>query len=461
MTKLARKLHLFDYFALAFGVMVGTGWLVVMDDILHRGGPVGALLGFTAGALMLLPVGYVYGKLVQAIPDAASEVAYTARFFPPSVSFATGWIMLLSYWLTCPFEALAAGKITGYLFPSMNSLELYRVGGYPVYLPHVVLGLTITAVLGWLNYRGIQASARFMKWTTLTFLTLVVIFALAGAEHGSPTNLHPLFSHSPLVSVLLVWQIVPWLLSGFESVGKCAEEASPDFQNHDFSVAVILTIFVGLAFFAFVILAVAYVAPAGALNSANPFPVAVAFERALHAHWIVDLIMASALVAVLRTFNGNMITSSRLLFAMGRRNLIDHRMAIIHPKNQTPSAAIILVGATTAAAILVGQAGLIPILEVGAVASAVGWMAACASYFCMRPAVAGRVAATFGMAVTTLMILVKVIPLVPGHFTEYEWIALIGWIGAGVLMRTSATSRQNSAEVELRAAELRSGPSPE
>lgn len=461
MTKLARKLHLFDYFALAFGVMVGTGWLVVMDDILHRGGPLGALLGFTAGALMLLPVGYVYGKLVQAIPDAASEVAYTARFFPPTVSFVTGWIMLLSYWLTCPFEALAAGRIAGYLFPSMNRLELYRLGGYPVYLPHVILGLTITAALGWLNYRGIQASARFMKWTTLTFLTLVVIFALAGAQHGRPANLRPLFSHAPLLSVLLVWQIVPWLLSGFESVGKCAEEASPDFQEHDFSIAVILTIFVGLAFFAFVILAVAYVAPAGALNSSNPFPVAIAFERALHAHWIVDLIMASALVAVLRTFNGNMIASSRLLFAMGRRCLIDHRMANVHPKNQTPSTATVLVGLATAAAVFIGQAGLVPILEVGAVASAVGWMAACASYFCMKPALAGRAAAIFGISATSLMILVKVVPLVPGHFTEYEWMALAAWIGAGALMRNSGTSKQLSPEVELQPAELSSPTSSE
>ena len=54
MITLARKLRLFDYFALAFGVMVGTAWLVVMDDILQRGGPLGAVLGFTAGALMLL-----------------------------------------------------------------------------------------------------------------------------------------------------------------------------------------------------------------------------------------------------------------------------------------------------------------------------------------------------------------------------------------------------------------------
>src|SRR6202162_5359700 len=186
MTTLARKLRLVGYFALGFGVMVGTAWRVVMDDILKRGGPLGAILGFTLGALILLPIGYVYGQLVREIPDAAAEVAYTARFFSPGVSFATGWMMFLSYFLTCPFEALAAGRISGYLFPSLNTHELYRLGGYPLYLPHMVLGLTITVLLTWLNYRGIQASARLSKTTTFTFLTLVVIFALAGAKHGSP-----------------------------------------------------------------------------------------------------------------------------------------------------------------------------------------------------------------------------------------------------------------------------------
>jgi len=209
MTTLARKLRLIDYFALGFGVMVGTAWLVVMDDILKRGGPLGAILGFTAGALILLPIGYVYGQLVKAIPDAAGEAAYVARFFPPSVSFATGWMMFLSYFLTCPFEALAAGRISGYLFPSLNTIELYRLGGYPVYLPHMLLGLNLTILLTWLNYRGIQASARLSKTATFTFLSLVVIFALAGARHGSVSNFYPMFSHTPLLSILLVWQVVP------------------------------------------------------------------------------------------------------------------------------------------------------------------------------------------------------------------------------------------------------------
>jgi APA family basic amino acid/polyamine antiporter len=450
MATLARKLRLVDYFTLAFGVMVGTAWLVVMDDILKRGGPLGAILGFTAGALILLPIGYVYGQLIKEIPDAAGEAAYVARFFSPGVSFATGWMMFLSYFLTCPFEALAAGRISGYLFPSLNKYELYRLGGYPVYLPHVVLGLTLTVLLTWLNYRGIQSSARLSKTTTFTFLTLVIIFALAGARHGSVSNFYPLFSHTPLLSILLVWQVVPWLVAGFESVGKCAEEASPSFAGRDFSVAILLTIFAGLTFFWVVIGAVSYVAPWQSLNSSQQFPTAVAFERALHAHWIVVLIMGSALVALVQAFNANMVASSRLLFAMSRRNLLNPIMSYVHPVTQTPSRAILAVGLATALVIFLGEALLVPILEVGALSASVAWMAACASYYRMRPPWPRRAAAVFGLIVTSVMILVKVVPLVPGHFTSHEWIALAIWGALGATIRTSRLrNRRQEPEVEM------------
>jgi amino acid transporter len=229
---------------------------------------------------------------------------------------------------------------------------------------------------------------------------------------------------------------VPWLLSGFESVGKYAEEASPDFRAGGFSVAIVLTILAGLAFFWVVISAVAYVAPWESLNSNQQFPAAVAFERALHAHWIVVLIMASALVALVQAFNANLIASSRLLFAMGRNGLLNSRMSHVHPVNRTPSTALITVGVATMLAMLLGEAGLVPILEVGAVASAVSWMAACASYTRMQPQFRGMAAAIFGIVVTTLMVLVKIVPIVPGHFTRWEWIALAIWAGIGLLIRT-------------------------
>jgi len=96
MISLARKFRTTDYFTLAFGTMVGVGWLVVMDDWLRRGGPGGAMLAFAIAGLALAPIGYTYGQLVIRIPGPASEIAYTRAAFPPWVSFATGWMMTLA-----------------------------------------------------------------------------------------------------------------------------------------------------------------------------------------------------------------------------------------------------------------------------------------------------------------------------------------------------------------------------
>jgi hypothetical protein len=46
--------------------------------------------------------------------------------------------------------------------------------------------------------------------------------------------------------------------------------------------------------------------------------------------------------------------------------------------------------------------------------------------------------AWFGLAVGIAMALMKVVPLVPGHFTAYEWLALGAWIVLGLAAASSA-----------------------
>jgi basic amino acid/polyamine antiporter, APA family len=444
MVSLARKLRLADFFSLGFGTMIGVGWLVVMDDWLIRGGPLGAILGFVIGGAVLLPIGLVYGMLVQTMPDAAGEIAYTAAVFPRGVSFATGWMMLLAYYIVCPWEAVAIGRIAGYLFPALNSVELYRVAGKPVYLPHLVIGLALTAFLTLLNYRGIRLSATFQNWATFGVITLVLSFIGAGAKHGSLENFPPLFHGSPLVSVFLVLQIVPYFMTGFESIGKASEEASSEFQPRKFMIAILLAIAVGVVFYATVIAAVAYVAPWQTLVHQN-FATAVAFERALGSQWIVRLIMAAALLSLLKVFNGNLVAASRLLFALGRRGLADTELGYIHPVNRTPSTAVICIGIATALLMFAGASLLVPISEVGSLASALGWLASCAAYLRMSPATLGRAAAATGIVMTSLMILMKVLPQAPGHFSIYEWTALAVWVGLGLLLRRRAIPGETAA----------------
>jgi amino acid transporter len=442
MTELARKLRVTDYFTLGWGTMVGVGWLVVMDDWLLRGGPLGGILGFAIGGSLLLPIGYVYGKLVSAMPDAAGEVAYTAQVFPRSISFATGWMMMLAYFIVCPWEAVAVGRIAAYIFPGLNSMELYRVAGQPVFLPRLLIGLGLTGLLAVLNYRGIRLSATFQNWTSFGTLGLFVVFVGIGVSKGSATNFHPLFSHTPFLSILLVMQIVPYFMTGFESVTKAAEEASPGFRSRSFFVAIWMAISVGILFYTIVIAAVGYVAPWRELTGER-FMTAVAFERAVGSRWIVSSILAAALLSLFKCFNGNFVAASRLLFAMGRRGLIDARVAVVHPLNRTPSTAVLAVGLSTAVCMFLGDAILVPISEVGSVASASGWLAACAAYYAMGPASRERVVAVVGVLVGFLMIGMKVVPLIPGHFSLSEWIALAGWCALGLILSRGG-SRQRA-----------------
>jgi basic amino acid/polyamine antiporter, APA family len=432
-TTLARKLRVVDYFALGWGSMVGVGWLVVMDDWLLRGGTLGAILGFAIGGALLLPIGFVYGRLVAAIPDASAEVAYTAKVFPQPVSFATGWMMVLAYFIVCPWEAVAIGRIAGYIFPALDSMEVYRIAGRPVYLPHLIIGLGLTAFLTVLNYRGIRLSATFQNWTVFGTLALFLVFVGCGVSKGSPRNFPPLFTHGGFVSVLLVMQIVPYFMTGFESVVKGAEEARPEFRSRQFFTAIWMAIVVGVLFYTVIIAAVGYVAPWHELTG-EKFMTAVAFERAIGSRWIVSLILAAALLSLLKVFNGNLVAASRVLFAMGRLRLVDPRVGEVHSRNQTPAVAVLCIGIATAVCMFAGDAILVPITEVGSVASALGWLGTCAAYYWMRPAPLERVMAMTGVLVSLLMILMKVVPAVPGHFSGYEWLALGVWSLVGVTL---------------------------
>jgi len=300
----------------------------------------------------------------------------------------------------------------------------------------LAIGLALTGLLTLLNYRGIRLSATFQNWTAFGTLALFVLFVGFGVSKGSPVNFPPLFTHSPFVSVLLMMQIVPYFMTGFESVVKGAEEASPEFRARGFFKAIWMAIVVGILFYTVVVAAVGYVAPWKQLTH-EKFMTAIAFERAVGSRWIVSVILATALLSLFKVFNGNFVAASRLLFAIGRRGLVDQRLGHVHPRNQTPSVAVLCIGLATGACMFLGDATLVPISEVGSVASAIGWLAACAAYYRMGPAPRERWIAALGVIVGLLMILMKIVPGIPGHFSGYEWLALAIWslLGLGLTWR--------------------------
>jgi amino acid transporter len=454
-TRLDRRLGGIEYFTLGFGTMVGAGWLVVIDDFLRRGGPAGGALGFILGALLLVPIGLTYGRLVAALPDAGGEVAYTERVFPRSVSFLTGWFVVLAYLVVCPWEAVAIGKLLSRVAPGLDTWKLYELGGQPVYLPRLVVGLSLAAAIAFLNYRGIRFSAAFQNVCTFGLLAVFALFTVLGLFKGSASNLKPLFARpgaeGAFVSVLLILQIVPYYMTGFESVAKSSEEARAGFGGGSFRKAILAAIAAGAIFYSTVLLVVPFVYPWPELTQVS-FGTAVAFDRAFGSPVIGNVILLGAILSLFKVWNGCFVAATRLVYGMAKRELLRAGLGNVHPRYLSPHTAIAFISALTVVGALLGDAALVPISELGALAIAVGWLMACVSFLkgaswnVIRPTRAAIFIASFGALVAFGMVLMKVLPFVPGHLTWPELVCLAAWMALGLALWPSPTGGRSAQE---------------
>jgi basic amino acid/polyamine antiporter, APA family len=427
-----------EYFTFGFGTMIGVGWLVLMDDWLTRGGPGGGMLGFLIGGLLLFPIAHTYGRLVRQIQDAGAEIAYTEQVMPPLVSFAAGWTMVLSYAIVCPWEAVATGNLLARVFPGLNSYELYSIAGTPIYAPRLAVGLALTLLVAAVNYRGIKPSGLFQDVMTFGLLATFAVFTVLGFARGSVANMEPLFPRSGVagvgLSVFLVMQIVPYFMTGFESVAKGSEEAHEGFDPRNFTTAIYSALIAGFLFYVIIVAVVTYVYPWQEIVSGH-VRTEVAFERAFGSHAIAQLILFGAFLSLLKIFNGNFVAGTRMLYALGRRNVVHPSLGRVHPVFGTPAVAISLLAVLTMICAMFGDAILVPITEVGSLTVGIGWLSACVAYILRQRRVvdgASPAMARIGVIVSAAIILMKILPGVPGSFTRAEWIAFAAWTGFGL-----------------------------
>ena len=433
-TPLRRALSGVEYFTFGFGTMVGVGWLVLIDDWLARGGPAGAAIAFGAGAVLLSPIARTYGRLVEAIPDAGAEIAYAEGVFPRSAGFAAAWTMVLAYAIVCPWEAVAVGNLLARVFPALDRWALYAIAGKTVYAPRLAAGLLLTAAVAAMNLRGIRASARFQSAATFGLLAIFALFTALGFARGNPANLLPPFARPGAagagLSILLGLQIVPYFLTGFESIGKESEEARDGFDPRHFRRAIAAALAAGAVFYVAVIGAVSFVFPWRTLVAGH-LGTEAAFRTAFRSDAIARAIVFAAFLSLLKIFNGNFVAASRLLVGIGRRDLVHPALGRVDPRRGAPVPAIVFMAIFTAAASLLGDALLVPVTEVGSLAVAVGWGTACLAAARRLPG--GRGVARLGAAVAAAIVLMKVLPFVPGSFTGAEWAALLLWTAIGAL----------------------------
>ena len=120
-TGLERKMESRHLTMISLGGVIGTGLFVSSGYAIHQAGPLGAILAYAAGSLLVYCVMVSLGELSVAMPYAGSFHMYAKRFIGPGTAFTIAVLYWLNWAVALASEFTAAGLLMQRWFPHSPS----------------------------------------------------------------------------------------------------------------------------------------------------------------------------------------------------------------------------------------------------------------------------------------------------------------------------------------------------
>lgn len=170
-----------DVFAMAFGTMIGWGWIMLSGQWAASAGMLGAILAYVVGALLCIFVGLIYSELTPAIPFTGGGVvfAYKSMGYWPSV-FA-GLATALAYLGVAAWEGPAFSTALNYVVPIPKIGKLWTIQESDVYVSISLVAIIASIIITYLNYKGAKQTAIFQTIATVGLIAVGLVFLTGGA----------------------------------------------------------------------------------------------------------------------------------------------------------------------------------------------------------------------------------------------------------------------------------------
>lgn len=461
---LEKSLNMKDVLALAFGTMIGWGWIMLAGSWVHNGGVLGAILAFALGGVMALFVGMTYAELTPALPLAGGELVFSYRAMGYNASWFTGWMITLAYLGVAAWEGPALSNALGFLFGNLlpDLGVLYEVQGSEVTGMFLLIGCVGAVIMTFINYRGAKASAVFQTTATVAMAIGGIAFFVGGVAKGDVSNMMPSFTDgNGLVAVILA---VPAMFVGFDVIPQAAEEMNMPLNK--IGKVMVIAICMAAAWYMIMILGVALSGPesirTGFVEDPNSVPVADLFAYALGHPVFGKLMIIAAMCGILTSWNGFIVGASRVIFSMSRAHMLPPIFGKVHPKYGAPTAAVLLVGVITILSPLLGKSALVWFVDAAAFGTVVAYFMVSLSFLILRskePNLDRPFKVKSGMLVGVLAVVVALfmaslyLPIYsPAPLTPIEWALVGGWIVLGLILfavnKAGANGKVSKAEVE-------------
>ena len=327
---LRRELGLFTCILLVIGNIIGVGIFTTPGEI-AQGLPTAGwvLVAWIIGGLMTTAGALTFGELGAMFPRAGGEYVFLKEAFGPLIAFLYG----LTYSLVTTAGTIAMLAIGGASYLGMES------GSWESKL----FCILVVSVLTVFNCRGVKLGAGVMdvltSSKTVAMLLLVGLGFAIGKGHAS--HFAPLFSGEPKSVLFTIGAaLVPmaYAYSGWNSTVVVGEEV----RRPERVIPLSLLLGTLLTTLIYVLMNAVYLYAIPLREVVGSDNIAEKAATNLFGSWAAYLADALVALSSLGCLSATMLSNPRTVFAMGRDGLFFKWAGKVHPKYQTPLAAILL-----------------------------------------------------------------------------------------------------------------------
>ncbi|QMU09102.1 amino acid permease [Levilactobacillus suantsaii] len=316
-THLNRQMEPRHVLMISLGGVIGTGLFLSSGYTIHQAGPIGTLIAYTVGALLVYLVMLCLGELAVAMPYTGAFHVYAKRYIGPG----TGFTVAILYWLTWTIalgsEFTAAGLIMQNWFPHVATW---------------IWSLLFMVVIFTVNALSVRWFAEAEFWFASIKVIAIVAFIILGGL--AMVGLLPLHGHSsaPFLTnyyahgwfpngfggVFTTMLTVNFAFSGTELIGITAGEAKNPAKT--IPTAIRTTLWRLIIFFVgsmFVMAALIPYKQAGVTQS--PF---VLVFKSIGIPYAADLMNFVVLTAIMSAANSGLYASTRMLWSLANEHTI-------------------------------------------------------------------------------------------------------------------------------------------
>ena len=335
-THLNRKMETRHIRMISLGGVIGTGLFLSSGYTIHQAGPIGTIIAYLIGALIVYSVMLCLGELSVAMPYTGAFHVYAKKY----IGEGTGFTVAILYWLTWTIalgsEFTAAGLIMQEWFP---------------HIPVWIWSTIFIILIFFSNAYSVKIFAESEFWFSAIKVFAIVAFILLGIL--AMVGIIPLngFTHAPGNSNLYKNGIFPngfsgvfttmltvnFAFSGTELIAITAGEAKE--PDKTIPKAIYTTLWRLVIFFIGSIVVMAALIPyqkAGVTQS--PF---VYVLKMMGIPYAADIMNFVVLTAIISAANSGLYASTRMLWSLGNEGTIPKNISKTN-KNGIPVIALCL-----------------------------------------------------------------------------------------------------------------------